>query len=759
MKKSLKTLSVLSAAAVLSTSLECAAFAEDAGAQLQKYHTMTSLSDGVPSEYGYVNFRTVDENGNEIDPNAGLSGSYTTLDSLVLPSKYSMVDEGYLPAVRNQGTEGSCWAHAGMTMAESSLIKQGYESASSVDFSEKHLAWFAMGTDAPEGDPLHGDFSALGAPKAFSAGGNMDDVMFTLMSWTGVDLESDVPYGDFENGVDESHRYHSYAHLRNVNEYADDDISSIKQAIMNDGAVQIAYYANNQYLTKNNDAGFAAYYCPTNYTSNHSITVVGWDDDFSKSNFTAGGTPESDGAWLCRNSWGPTWGTDGYFYMSYENVSLTGFASLTMDTSDNYEKIYQYDGGCIRKDNGQIASWKSVYSPGIKGAANVFTVSEDENLSAVSFYTPLAGSDYRIEVYTDLTGNTPDTGTLVSEVTTSGVSTYSGYHTVDLSQEVLLKAGTKFAVSVDISASDGEHYVFTDISRPSAELSYFSDSGKWRDTADYYDSYGIANVRIKAYTKKAPGKIENVKAVSENGKVSLTWDAVNGASKYRVRRNSGSGWTTLATVSSTSYVDEAPVAGTNQYIVIPYINDSFATEYQSDAVTATVNAEAVVLTVKAQENNVTVTWNTVSGATKYRIRRNDGTGWTTLQTSAKTSYVDTTALKGKRYTYVVYPFINGSFGAPSVTVKAALVGGSGSAAVTVVTTDGKAVISWDKIDGVKKYRVRRNDGTKWQTMASTANLSWTDSSIESGKTYTYVVYISADGTNYSNPSSTITSRP
>ncbi len=268
----------------------------------------------------------------------------------------------------------------------------------------------------------------------------------------------------------------------------------------------------------------------------------------------------------------------------------------------------------------------------------------------------------------------------------------------------------------------------------------------------------IKKLDIAEAQSVTPTAPENVKAVYNSGKVTISWDSSVGASKYRVRRNSGSGWTTLATVGSTTYVDTAPESGTNKYVIIPFVDGGFRTDLQSEIAEVLVGAETPVLNVTAQENNVTVTWNAVSGATKYRIRRNDGTGWTTLQTSAKTSYVDTAALSGKRYTYVVYPYINGSFGTPSDTVKVALVGTSGSAAVTAVKTDDKAVISWGRMSGVKKYRVRRNDGTKWQTMASTANLSWTDSSIESGKTYTYVVYISTDGTNYSKPSSTITLR-
>ena len=250
---------------------------------------------------------------------------------------------------------------------------------------------------------------------------------------------------------------------------------------------------------------------------------------------------------------------------------------------------------------------------------------------------------------------------------------------------------------------------------------------------------------------------------SVNGRtVELTWTETAGASKYRLRVNDGTGWQTVATTAELAFSYTSDADGlTLEFVVIPYINGAFNTALQSKSAKATIEAESTtaVLTVTAQENNVTVSWNKVSGASKYRIRRNDGTGWTTLQTSDKTSYVDTTAQNGGRYTYVVYPFVNGSFAEPSKTVKVALVGGSGSAALTVFTDDGVAELSWAAVPGVKKYRVRRNDGTGWKTMASTSNLSWTDNSLVSGTTYTYVVYISTDGVNYSDPSSTITSKP
>lgn len=236
----------------------------------------------------------------------------------------------------------------------------------------------------------------------------------------------------------------------------------------------------------------------------------------------------------------------------------------------------------------------------------------------------------------------------------------------------------------------------------------------------------------------------------------LRWTAAGGASKYRVRRNSGSGWTTLATVAETAYVDTVPAVGKSEYVVIPYISGKFDTAYQSDVAKSTIGMSTVDITVSVGQNKADISWTETYGATRYRLRRNDGTGWTSLITTTDTSYTDTALASGKRYTYVVYPLFGKVAGEPSNTIKIATVGKSGSATVSAMSTGNWAEISWKAVSGAKKYRIRRNDGTGWQTMASTANLSWVDSTMERGKAYTYVVYVSTDGKTYSNPSSTLT---
>lgn len=37
---------------------------------------------------------------------------------------------------------------------------------------------------------------------------------------------------------------------------------------------------------------------------NHSVTIIGWDDNYPKENFLGGHQPEGNGAFLIKNSWG-----------------------------------------------------------------------------------------------------------------------------------------------------------------------------------------------------------------------------------------------------------------------------------------------------------------------------------------------------------------------------------------------------------------------------------------------------------------------
>ena len=75
--------------------------------------------------------------------------------------------------------------------------------------------------------------------------------------------------------------------------------------------------------------------------ANHCVTLIGWDDSYSKNNFNAGSRPSSNGAWLIANSYGSDYNDNGYFWVSYEEPSLSDIYTMAAESTANYENIYQ----------------------------------------------------------------------------------------------------------------------------------------------------------------------------------------------------------------------------------------------------------------------------------------------------------------------------------------------------------------------------------------------------------------------------------
>ncbi|MBR3621229.1 MAG: C1 family peptidase, partial [Clostridia bacterium] len=96
---------------------------------------------------------------------------------------------------------------------------------------------------------------------------------------------------------------------------------AIKKKINENGAVVAAIYLPDTGMSE------AKYYsgkdftfnCPSNEigTVAHAIAIVGYDDSFSTETFLCK-TDKSPGAWICKNSYGTSYGKEGYFYLSYD---------------------------------------------------------------------------------------------------------------------------------------------------------------------------------------------------------------------------------------------------------------------------------------------------------------------------------------------------------------------------------------------------------------------------------------------------------
>ena len=264
-----------------------------------------------------------------------------------IPSSYDSRDYGYVTSVKNQGSYGTCWAFSALSAGESSLLSQ--DIMTDVDLSEAHFIYFLYNNvDDPLGNlgedkniitDSSTDFMEIGGSDLYN--------MFALSSWKRAADESGAPY-DYANplmSLDKSLAYEDIAHLQNVNIVSMEDSDKVKSLIMKYGAVSCGMYLqNNIYYNSINKA----FYQNTSSSSNHDVNIIGWDDTYSRDNFSSYKRPSSDGAWLIKNSWGTSM---DYIWVSYEDSVLsesTAFAFI-FESADNYDYNYQYDGSSSAK--------------------------------------------------------------------------------------------------------------------------------------------------------------------------------------------------------------------------------------------------------------------------------------------------------------------------------------------------------------------------------------------------------------------------
>jgi C1A family cysteine protease len=389
----------------------------------------------------------------------------------IVPTRYDLRERNRVSAVRNQGIYGTCWAFAALGALESSLLPE-----ESVMYSVDHMT-------------LNNGFNLTQKD-----GGDYTMGMAYLAAWKGPVYEADDPYGD--DVTDTS--LEAVKHVQEMQIIDGKDFEKIKEAVFKYGGVQTSIYnglkssqADSPYYNKENNA-----YCYIGTEKpNHDVVIIGWDDSYPRENFNA--DLEGDGAFICQNSWGEKFGEDGVFYISYydTNIGTHNVVYTRIDEVGNYDHIYQSDlCGWV----GQIGYMKE----GIYGA-NIYTTSQEEELTAASFYA--TGKDSQYELY--VVRNFEDEDSFQNMIpVASGKLNNAGYYTVDFNQGILLDAGEQYAIVL--------HIITPGAVRPMA-IEYAADEATenviLEDGESYISSNGNkwvnvniekkANLCIKAFTK------------------------------------------------------------------------------------------------------------------------------------------------------------------------------------------------------------------------------------------------------------------
>lgn len=144
-----------------------------------------------------------------------------------------------------------------------------------------------------------------------------------------------------------------------------------------------------------------------------------------------------------------------------------------------------------------------------------------------------------------------------------------------------------------------------------------------------------------------------------HSQIRLSWSAAAGASGYQVLRGEvrGGPYTTVSTVSTTSYVDSGLAAGrTYHYVVRSTVRNKVSANSVEVSATTFPTAVGERLSASAEGARVTLAWLPVTGAVRYDILHYiteiDPEGVVVGSTTA-TSYVDTAVVADHRYVYRV----------------------------------------------------------------------------------------------------------
>lgn len=432
----------------------------------------------------------------------------TAMAMAAAPSSYDLRNYNKVTSVKNQGAYKTCWAFASMASLESSAINKGISSIGNTDYSEYQIAYFMYNrvTD-PLGKTGNDGVDIISSEDYTDYGGNIVLAAMNMSKWVGAAQESTCAYSNMGGVLSNQYAYrYDTVHLENSYWVSMEDMADVKNCLMTYGAGAMSLCIS---ITYRGQDGYS-YYCPIEDSINHAVTLVGWDDNYSKYNFK--NTPEGNGAWLCKNSYGDDGVNGGYIWISYYDATIYQDPVVfnVAASAGNYDNNYQYDGGV-----GIQASAVGYYDnpdPVSKKMANVYTADSSEALKAVSFYTCETNVGYSVEVYKLNTGATsPVEGTLMS--TKNGYERYMGYHTINLDNTVGLNAGDNFSVVVTLYRASGRVSTMIDISNypfgSSTPIYSYASANKGESYAydSYYNRWGAlvvngsySNYRIKAFT-------------------------------------------------------------------------------------------------------------------------------------------------------------------------------------------------------------------------------------------------------------------
>ena len=189
--------------------------------------------------------------------------------------------------------------------------------------------------------------------------------------------------------------------------------------------------------------------------------------------------------------------------------------------------------------------------------------------------------------------------------------------------------------------------------------------------------------------------------------------------------------------------------------------DPVAPEDGAESEVSAPEAPVLDLAAETTPGNVTLTWNSVDGAVKYLVYRaeNEDQDYSLLNTTVENTITDYTNPGIVYFYYVIAVNESDLESSASNVVSTSWDLSAPTLKATNITSSGKIKLTWNKVEGAKKYEVYRatsKTGT-YSLLYTTSGTSLRNTSTTAGKTYYYKIR-SVDAVGNQSEFSSVVSR-
>jgi len=388
---------------------------------LQSCDFLNTAANELPYAVGYGIDGSTDNNAT-IQDDVQLGTAFSTEN---LPKTADLLD--YFPPIGDQGSYGTCtaWATAYNCRTFLDAKSTGVKNPSTTDkmYSPKDLFW-----------------SIAEADKGADCNGTDFVSAFDVMISRGVATLATVPYedlGDCSSSPQSAWTTDAAKHKIESFREIDVDKATIKSNLANGKAVVFGAKLGDEFMNANSDEvlNFQTY----GYTGQHAyhaMIICGYDDDKGP-----------NGAFRVVNSWGTSWGDDGYIWIDQDYFCTAEFcfgayvANVTAsDPDDNNDNIVDDPASGL-----DLMAWQ-LYDVDYKhntdldandprwrvAVYNVYNTGDQEIKAAEDWsiiyllYNAYDGEDYQIvlfDYYSDDNGSLGENGLLTNytDVTAQGM--------------------------------------------------------------------------------------------------------------------------------------------------------------------------------------------------------------------------------------------------------------------------------------------------------------------------------------------------